>query len=835
MKLDLVNFNNFLIFVIGLQLSSCSFFESYIRTRNVNSNVSQVVIDPLAKGNAAFTTRSILRNSSAASIDVTCTGTSTHFIVSLLAPNLDTGNWIDCAGQTIALPLTQVTSGVAETKIWFKSTVGLTSTPQSVNLRKGNSYAFQIPLIDLGTGNLAAAVITELNPFLFVVPDPNNDVNGVNAGAFHLMNNSGQFLKTVRGATAGDLFGQVIIKLQGNRFAVLATGAATGSGAISQGGAVYVYDYSGEELFRIEGDTTGDKLGEKGFIELTNGNFVITTPFDDVAAITNAGSVQLRNGTTGQLISMVAGDVAQDKMGSGAWNGVGNVQQLATGFVLISSSLDNIFGGAATVGSLKFMDPDTGVVISTINGQTANDQLGSFGIQILPSGTIVVRSSSYTIGGFANYGRYTFVNPSTGIEITTINGEADGILLGYYPLVQLTNGNLVAYTGFSGPRGLIKLINGTTFAEIATVKGLRINAYFSEQGVMALSNGNFVVLSEADELVAFNRGRAALIDGATGAVINNYGADVFGGDNIEGFSLDNGNYVVVFPAYGGADEGRMTIHNGTTGAILGTLNGAVTDDLISLFYKVTLANSHFIISFNYQDPGGIVDGGCIYYYNGNNGALLNSICGDEINERLGLGVNSKSSDQNIFISSMSEKVAGIVLGSVRIFNGTTGTIIQTFYGVNAGDYGQIGLLASDVGTMLIAAPSYDSPGVADGGRAMVVNTSTGAILADHYGAVASDQIGSGGAPVLSASGHFVLLSPAADRAGMVNSGSVMFLNKTTGAVEAEVLGTTADDQLGLIGIQTFQILSNGDYLFRASNSDLNGVSNSGAYIVFPMD
>ena len=124
---------------------------------------------------------------------------------------------------------------------------------------------------------------------------------------------------------------------------------------------------------------------------------------------------------------------------------------------------------------------------------------------------------------------------------------------------------------------------------------------------------------------------------------------------------------------------------------------------------------------------------------------------------------------------------------------------------------------------------YDGAGPVNRGQMMLLDSSNGNILATYNGVTAEDQLGYLGASV-SAAGHLIVPSYYYDANAVVNSGMVLFLNKSTGAIEAQVSGTTADDQM-----INFQKLSNGDYLFYSGTSDRDGITNSGGYVIVPMD
>ena len=129
---------------------------------------------------------------------------------------------------------------------------------------------------------------------------------------------------------------------------------------------------------------------------------------------------------------------------------------------------------------------------------------------------------------------------------------------------------------------------------------------------MALSTGNVVITSPADDFAATDAGAVYLFNGATGALISTLRGSS-GGDNIGNsgvMALGNGNYVVLRPGWDNgvvADAGAATFGSGTTG-VAGTittlnsslgvtansnLQGVVADDVNGTFFVRFLeGNSH---------------------------------------------------------------------------------------------------------------------------------------------------------------------------------------------------------------------------------------------------
>lgn len=153
---------------------------------------------------------------------------------------------------------------------------------------------------------------------------------------------------------------------------------------------------------------------------LTNGNVVITSPFDDAGG-TDAGAVYLFNGVTGSLISTLTGSHSNDNVGSAG------VVALSNGNFVVSSTLWDS-GSAADVGAVTFGNGTTGVssVVSATNslvGSAAGDQIGSGGVMALSNGNYIVSSPHWHNGVLADAGAVTFGSGQAGVSgaITTAN------------------------------------------------------------------------------------------------------------------------------------------------------------------------------------------------------------------------------------------------------------------------------------------------------------------------------------------------------------------------------------------------------------------------------
>jgi hypothetical protein len=209
--------------------------------------------------------------------------------------------------------------------------------------------------------------------------------------------------------------------------------------------------------------------------------------------------------------------VANSLVGSSADDLVAGygVTALANGnYVVRSSSWKN--GTAMEAGAVTFGNGTTGTtgVISASNslvGSNAQDFVGNRGVTALPNGNYVVSSMNWHNGELFNAGAVTFGSGTSGVtgEVSIANslvGSSADDLVGLQDVTALAGGNYVVITpGWDfdvllTDVGAVTLGSGTTgITGAITPANSVIGAMFADSvgqgGVMALSNGNYVVSS----------------------------------------------------------------------------------------------------------------------------------------------------------------------------------------------------------------------------------------------------------------------------------------------------------------------------------------------------
>lgn len=498
------------------------------------------------------------------------------------------------------------------------------------------------------------AKLTALTNGNLVLSVPDDKVNGVvKVGSVKLINGTtgAQIGSTISGDNASDYFGLNVKALSNGNFVIISIRDSV-NGINSAGSITLVNGTTGAQIGSVlHGDNADDRMGLSGVFELTNGNFVVASAFDDIAGKTNAGSVTLVNGTTGSVIgSPIVGDRNFDNIGHSG------IYPMDNGNYAIASQYDDVATPSGSfksnAGTVILVNGTTGAQIgTTIEGEAANERLGRLGVIPLANNEFMVNSEKHTINGSSLTGSVGFYNADTGAQIgPTYSGSTDNEYLGNSTQpIQLSNGNIVivsdrANSASNNNVGRFWLINGATKAEISTFSIDQAELYLGRQGVFDLKNGNFAVVSSAHNNNGLaNVGSVMIFNGTTGAQV---GSTIFG-DNADDYLgtegltvLDNGNFVIAsaFDDINGAiNAGSVMLIDGATGTQIGTsITGSNTNDNLSNngVFKLNGSNN-YVVASSEVDVNGVSNAGSVILVNGDTGVKINIDTGNDTNDAYG--------------------------------------------------------------------------------------------------------------------------------------------------------------------------------------------------------
>ena len=245
-------------------------------------------------------------------------------------------------------------------------------------------------------------------------------ISGVVSAANSLVGTTANDFVGFNGVTALTNGNYVVRSASWDNGAVADVGAATfGSGTTGISGAVFAVN-------SLIGTTANDFVGISGVTALTNGNYVVRSPFWDNGAVADVGAATFGSGTTGISGAVSA---ANSLVGTTTFDNVGNsgVTALTNGnYVVRSQNWDN--GAVGNAGAATFGSGTAGIggAVSTANslvGTTANDFVSSDGVTALTNGNYVVRSSFWDNAALTDAGAATFGSGTAGVTgaVTTLN------------------------------------------------------------------------------------------------------------------------------------------------------------------------------------------------------------------------------------------------------------------------------------------------------------------------------------------------------------------------------------------------------------------------------
>ena len=623
----------------------------------------------------------------------------------------------------------------------------------------------------------------------------------------------------------------------------------------------------GQFQFDINGPNGSDSFGTDVVI-LPNGNFVVTDPdYDIPAGAENVGAVYLYS-SNGTLISTLTGSTAEDQIG------LNGITVLPNGnFLIVSLFWD---GAETDVGAVTFGDGTNGVsgTVSDTNslvGSTANDQVGEQGITVLANGNYLVRSSNWD-GAEADVGAVTFGNGTNGItgvvsDANSLIGSTADDQVGHNGIDELTNGNYVvrsnnwdnaevsnagAVTWGNGSDGISGIVSSAN-----SLVGTTTNDRAGQNGVVALSNGNYIVRTSNWDGTEVDVGAATWGNGTTGisgtisetnSLVGSGAGDRISSTSVE--SLPNGSYVVISELWNGSSSnlGAVTWGDGTngiTGAVSSSnsLVGSTEDDNVGDGGIVVLSNGNYVVISSSWDRSSTESAGAVTWADGTSGISgeitdTNSLVGSSFFDRIGRGgVTALTNGNYVVASPFWVNGSHISAGAVTWGNGTTGitgeiSISNSLVGSNELDeVGNAGVMALTNGNYVISSPDWDGSSDDIGAVTWGDGTtgSTGRVSAANsiVGSTSEDFVGSTDILPLT-NGNYVVSSTRWDSSNE-NVGAVTLGDGTNGtaltvSAENSLVGVNLNDHIG----SNVVALPNGNYVVISSSWDNNGAANLGA-------
>jgi Repeat of unknown function (DUF5650) len=436
-------------------------------------------------------------------------------------------------------------------------------------------------------------------------------------------------------------------------------------------------------------------------------------------------------------------------------------------------------------------------------------------------------------------------------------------------VLPLSTGNVVIMSPYDDAgatdAGAVYLFNGATGALISTLVGSHANDAIGNGGVIALSNGNFVVCSPSWDNGAVTDAGAATFGSGTSGVSGtvNAGNSLVGStanDDVGGSvtALSNGNYVVISQQWSNGAAivaGAMTFGSGASGisgpvSAVNSLVGSKTNDAVGSGGVTTLNNGNYVVISPNWDNGAVINVGAATLASGtsgNSGAVsaANSLVGSTANDFVGIGGVTALSSGNYVVNSYGWHNGAVTnAGAVTWGNGTTGisgavSAGNSLVGSTANDnVGSRAVTVLSNGNYVVSDTGWDNGAATNAGAATWGSGTSGisgAITASNslVGSHTGDAVGS----IVTAlsNGNYVVGSPRWQNGAAILAGAATFGNGTSGIsgavsasnslVGSSLTSINAYDQVGSGGVTA---LSNGNYVVSSPNWN-NGSTTFATY------
>lgn len=703
-------------------------------------------------------------------------------------------------------------------------------------------------------------------PNTFVVQSASADIGGLVDAGRVVMGSSvtGLQLGQVVGAAAGDQIGSTVDYFSTGANTYLIRSAVADVGGLTDAGtAILVNRATGAEIGRTNGLAAGDNLGSFGPVLRNSGNYLLQVPNADIGGTTDAGSVVLVSGTTGQRIGALDGTATGEQLGFG----IDTFSLGGSNTLLISSLHDNPGIGAVdddAGGVFVVADVDLGggnIVRGSTLGQSAGEQFGSNGVETFTSTGMVFISENADTNGFTDNGSVVLVG-FDGNELGRVDGTDDNEFLGSDGIITAFNGNYwIPSTNFapipSTPNvGSVILASGATGNPLGRFDGNSTNEQFgSDVFANELFNGDLLVRSTDHNAGAGIIAQLAAVDLGSGNILRGAVNGATAGD-LDGATVDflpGGNYVIAAPAFdAGAttDAGRVLVVDGVAASVLGSpidgtafgenLGDSLEFDLFQSDLCCSIANDFAILSAGH---GGNSEG-AIFFVDGSTGALRRQIDGGTGDTLGGLPLELVPGSHIAIRNPLSD--VGAADGGQILFvdpfanYATSGSVLgasaNEALGGASTDIDTSSLAGLGTGMFLVHTPLRDDTlnGKTDSGAVLIMQGVFNSAVTQQ-GVVAGledqDFLGINGASdvQLLSGGRFVLFNDGADDpTGAVgvqnNEGAVILASATSFGEIGRFYGQTDDNEgLGSVGFVTQR--PNGNFFIHSPGA---GANNEGA-------
>ncbi len=400
---------------------------------------------------------------------------------------------------------------------------------------------------------------------------------------------------------------------------------------------------------------------------------------------------------------------------------------------------------------------------------------------------------------------------------------------------------------------LLALAAGSIAAAQIDIHGPPGSGQFGDSHAI-LPNGNIVVTDPGFSIGSIAYVGAVYLYGPDGVLISSITGsqanDAVGSDGI--VVLSNGNFLVSSTRWNNgdaSDAGAVTWGDadaGVSGVVSAdnSLVGSSAQDNIGYYGIYALPLGNYAVASGYWDKLSAVDAGAVTWGDGDTGVSgpiteYNSLIGSAAHDRIGRFFLIAVGDGGYLIRSPDYDAEGRVDSGAVVWmdsaRGVVGAVSRNnaLIGTHAGDGVGTWAIALSNGNYVVGSPDWDNGTVEDVGAATWANGRTGlrgAVSTDNslVGAARGDRVGFGITALRN--GHYVVASPYWDSATVADVGAVTWGNGDKGRTRVvtqgnSLIGSSHEDRVGLYGVEPLQ---NGNYVVVSAQWNNGNVADVGA-------
>ena len=387
--------------------------------------------------------------------------------------------------------------------------------------------------------------------------------------------------------------------------------------------------------------------------------------------------------------------------------------------------------------------------------------------------------------------------------------------------------------------------------------------------ILELLNGNIIVSSPFDNVVAVNAGAVRLYkpDGTLISILTGSTANDMVGSRVN-ILTNNNNAVTATATWSNVDQanaGAVTWINGNSGtsgtvSALNSLVGSLANDGVGTSVTA-LTNGNYVVGSPHWNSN---TGAATWASGATDGTRLtgpitvvNSLTGSSINDLIGANVTALTNGNYVVSSGYWDKVntdntivieAGAVTwgnglsgttGTVSALNSLVGSSKNDFVGSN--DSGSNNVTALGNGNYVVSSGFWDNGKASNAGAVTWgdgLGSTIGAVNQDNslVGSKSGNQVGWGPAAItLLSNGNYVVTSGLWDNGTATNAGAVTWANGLGGTVGVisptnSLVGSTKNDCIGSddAASNNVKALTNGNYVVNSKYWDNGSTADVGA-------